>query len=149
MAPKTPPNKKSSQIYTFSGFTPATFTFLKELKENNTRDWFEAHRDQFNQVLQTPFQNLVVSLIPPMIEIDPQFEIKQPKKMISRIYRDLRFSKDKSPYRPNMWLSFHRITEDWKDEPGFFFRNYAGSISLWYGNLESKQKFHDRTQKKD
>jgi uncharacterized protein (TIGR02453 family) len=56
-----------------------------------------------------------------MLDIDPQFELKPPKKMISRIYRDLRFSKDKSPYRPNMWLSFHRATTDWKTDPTYFF----------------------------
>src|SRR4030042_5401605 len=41
--------------------------------------------------------------------------------MISRIYRDIRFSKDKSPYRPNMWLSFKRATKDWKNDPVYFF----------------------------
>jgi uncharacterized protein (TIGR02453 family) len=104
----------------FTGFSQQTFRFLTELKQNNTRDWFEIHRDEFTQVLQVPFQKLVMALTPAMLDLDPQIEIKEPKKMISRIYRDLRFSKDKSPYRPNMWASFHRVTEDWKTEPGFF-----------------------------
>ena len=105
----------------FTGFSPRTFSFLKQLKDNNTRDWFEIHRDQFVNDLQQPFQELVTALTPIMVEIDPLLEIKPPKKMISRIYRDLRFSKDKSPYRANMWLSFHRTTKDWKEDPTFFF----------------------------
>jgi uncharacterized protein (TIGR02453 family) len=119
--PTTSNNINSSSKNAFSGFSPQTFQFLKDLKANNTRDWFNSHRDLFTDVLQIPFQQLVVALFPVMLEIDPKFEFKEPKKMISRIYRDIRFSKDKSPYRPNMWLSFHRSTKDWKEDPTFFF----------------------------
>jgi uncharacterized protein (TIGR02453 family) len=105
----------------FSGFSLDTFKFLQDLKANNTRDWFEGQRDRFVKVLQNPFQEFTLALFPTMFEIDPELENKPPKKMLSRIYRDVRFSKDKSPYRPNMWVNFHRHTKDWKEDPTFFF----------------------------
>ncbi len=105
----------------FQGFSLKTFDFLKALKENNTKAWFEEHRHEYEEFLLRPFENLVHDLTPHMVELDTNFEILPLKKMISRIYRDIRFSKDKAPYRPNMWLSFKRPTKDWKADPVYFF----------------------------
>lgn len=105
----------------FSGFTPDSIRFLQELKVNNNKAWFELNRKRFREVLQEPFQNLVKDLIPNMLAIDPLYEVEPIKKNISRINRDIRFPKDKSPYRPNMWLSFKRLTTDWKQDPVYFF----------------------------
>ncbi len=105
----------------FRGFSPQTFEFLQGLKANNTKAWFEAHRREYEEFLLHPFENLVRDLAPYVIELDAAFEILPLKKVISRIYRDIRFSKDKSPYRPNMWLSFKRPTKDWKADPVYFF----------------------------
>ncbi len=105
----------------FQGFSPKTFDFLKGLKTHNTKVWFEEHRPEYEEFLLHPFENLVRDLTPHMVELDPAFEILPLKKMISRINRDIRFSKDKSPYRPNMWLSFKRPTTDWKLDPVYFF----------------------------
>ncbi len=116
--PSSPSNQKGPF---FQGFVPQTFEFLKGLKTNNTKAWFEEHRHEYEEFLLHPFENLVRDLIPYMVELDPTFEILPLKKMISRINRDIRFTKDKSPYRPNMWLSFKRSTTDWKADPVYFF----------------------------
>lgn len=105
----------------FQGFTPDTIQFLRDLQVNNDKFWFEDNRARYTDVLLTPFQNLVKDLIPFMLELDPAFEVLPLRKCISRINRDIRFSKDKSPYRANMWLSFKRPTQDWKLDPTFFF----------------------------
>jgi uncharacterized protein (TIGR02453 family) len=105
----------------FQGFSPQTFTFLNGLKNDNTKAWFEEHRHEYDEFLLRPFEDLVRDLTPYMVEIDHAFEVLPLKKMISRIYRDIRFSKDKAPYRPNMWLSFKRATKDWKADPVYFF----------------------------
>ena len=82
----------------FSGFTPQTIQFLNDLKENNFRQWFEDHRELYEIELLQPFRALANTLTPPMHAIDSLFEFR-PHKMISRIYRDTRFSSDKTPYK--------------------------------------------------
>lgn len=104
----------------FMGFSKDTIDFFYGLRENNHKEWFEANRHPYQKHVQEPLQELVKELGPFMLTIDPFFEIN-PKKCISRIYRDVRFSHDKSPYRSNMWLAFKRIYKDWKAEPVYFF----------------------------
>ncbi len=104
----------------FSGFSVDTINYLEALKENNNKLWFEENRDRYSEYLVTPMKELANELGPVMLSIDSLFEIK-PAKCISRINRDIRFSKDKSPYRSNMWLAFKRVYQDWKAEPVYFF----------------------------
>lgn len=112
----------SKQEANFTGFSIDTFNYLRALMINNDKDWFQENRNLYEQHLLGPFQNLVKDMGIMMRSIDPEFEIA-PKidKTISRIYRDVRFSKDKSPYRTSMWISFKRKTKTWKEEPGFYF----------------------------
>lgn len=102
------------------GFSIETVKFLYELKENNNKQWFDENRDRYRKVLLEPMQQLTLVLGPHMLSIDPLLEIN-PRRAISRINRDVRFSRDKSPYRPNMWIAFKRIYQDWKAEPVYFF----------------------------
>ncbi len=107
----------------FQGFSPDTFSFLNNLKENNNKTWFETNREIYRNHILGPLQDLITELTPFMLTIDPLFTVN-PKKAVSRINRDIRFSKDKSPYRANMWLVFKRLYIDWKVEPAFFFEIY-------------------------
>jgi len=104
----------------FKGFSMETINYLNGLKENNNKQWFEANRDKYKEFLAEPMQELVLNLSPFMLSIDPLFEAS-PRKAISRINRDIRFSNDKSPYRTNMWIAFKRMYQDWKAEPTYFF----------------------------
>lgn len=104
----------------FAGFSENTIHYLKELRENNNKQWFEAHRDKYRRDLLGPLEELVLDLSPFMLSVDSLFEVS-PKKSISRINRDIRFSNDKSPYRTNMWIAFKRTYQDWKTEPTYFF----------------------------
>ncbi|HYE83958.1 MAG TPA: DUF2461 domain-containing protein [Clostridia bacterium] len=104
----------------FQGFSIETVNYLKGLKENNNKQWFEENRDRYKEYLLAPMQQLVLELGPHMLSIDPLFEVS-PRKSMSRINRDVRFSNDKSPYRANMWISFKRVYLDWKEEPVYFF----------------------------
>lgn len=104
----------------FKGFLPETISFLINLKENNNKAWFEANKTNYQKFLLKPLHELVIELSPFMLSIDPLFEVN-PKKAVSRINRDIRFSHDKSPYRANMWIAFKRIYLDWKVEPTYFF----------------------------
>ncbi|MFB0516890.1 MAG: DUF2461 domain-containing protein [Candidatus Neomarinimicrobiota bacterium] len=106
----------------FIGFSPKTLAFLKGLEGNNNKIWFEAHKQDYLAYLLEPLQRLVADLSEFMLTIDPLFETRPAiDKTISRIYRDTRFSKDKSPFRARMWLTFKRPRRDWKAAPAYFF----------------------------
>jgi len=75
--------------------------FLKELQQNNSRDWFHDNKNSY-QLAKAEFEAFVVDLIPKLADIDKDLTGLEPKNSIFRIFRDVRFSKDKSPYKTNM-----------------------------------------------
>lgn len=109
-------------IEEFTGFSTKTFDFLTNLEFNNNKAWFEENKQSYKDYVVKPFQQLISALADSMLSIDPAFDLRaEVGKTISRIYRDVRFSKDKSPYRSSVWLTFKRMTQDWKMDPCFFF----------------------------
>lgn len=107
----------------FTGFTTNSLEFLSDIETNNNKTWFETNRQRYEQHLLGPLRALVTDLGDMMSDIDPAVEIRPAvNKTISRIYRDTRFSKDKSPYRACVWIAFKRPRKDWSStECGFFF----------------------------
>ena len=81
-----------------SAIKKSTFDFLKKLSDNNNRDWFNAHKDQYLQA-QANIEMFMDALIAKMNTHD-DIETPSGKKSLYRIYNDVRFSKDKSPYNP-------------------------------------------------
>lgn len=113
----------------FTGFSPETLNFLKNLAASSNKTWFEAHRQDYQDFLMQSLRNLVTELGDFMLSIDPYLEITAAvNKTISRIYRDTRFSRDKSLFKSNMWITFKRQGKDWKDAPCFFFEIFTN----WY-----------------
>jgi uncharacterized protein (TIGR02453 family) len=92
----------------FTGFRPGALTFLRSLARNNKREWFEANRERYETEVKRPLAVLVEEIDARLGEIAPEM-IGNPKRSIFRIYRDVRFSKDKSPYKTNAaaWF-YHR-----------------------------------------
>jgi uncharacterized protein (TIGR02453 family) len=107
----------------FRGFSPKTLKFLRGLKANNNKAWFQAHRANYEDYVLQPLRDLVTDLGDFMLDIDPSFEITPAvNKTISRIYRDTRFSKDKSPFRSTVWFTFKNQKKDWTTHVcGYFF----------------------------
>ncbi|MBF0261452.1 MAG: DUF2461 domain-containing protein [Magnetococcales bacterium] len=105
-----------------TGFTPDTIRFLLDLRENNNKTWFTDHREAFDRHVLNPMAELVGELGPAMLDIDPDIETRPlVGKTIARVHRDTRFSRDKSPYRTNLWFSFKRLSKNWQENPAFFF----------------------------
>lgn len=104
----------------FNGFSPRGLTFLQQVRHHNSKEWFEAHRADYEATLLAPFRALVESLGITMLHLDEQVETR-PTKALSCIHRDTRFSRDKSRYRSNMWLTFKRSRKNWTDAPTYFF----------------------------
>jgi len=89
----------------FAGFPPETLRFLRQLKRNNNREWFLAHKDIYELKVKTPMTELVLELGEAMQEVAPEL-IVDPKRAIFRIYRDIRFSADKRPYKTHVAARF-------------------------------------------
>jgi uncharacterized protein (TIGR02453 family) len=92
----------------FRGFRPQALAFLRGLKKNNRREWFEAHRDDFVREISDPMKALIEELDVRFAGLAPEF-VGDPRRSMFRIYRDVRFSKDKSPYKTHaaLWI-YHR-----------------------------------------
>jgi uncharacterized protein (TIGR02453 family) len=91
-----------------SYFTRASLQFLRGLARNNRRDWFEAHRAEYETAIRDPLRALVEEMDVRLARLAPEI-VGEPKRSVFRIYRDVRFSKDKSPYKVHAacWF-FHR-----------------------------------------
>jgi uncharacterized protein (TIGR02453 family) len=89
----------------FEGFPRSGIAFFKKLKRNNNRLWFEKHKNEYEMHVKLPMQSLVAALQPHFARFAEEFDVN-PKKAIFRIYRDIRFSKDKTPYKTHTAAHF-------------------------------------------
>jgi uncharacterized protein (TIGR02453 family) len=129
----------------FSGFSQQTLDFLQAVREKNSKAWFDANRPVYQKCLLEPMQNLVAELGDAMLDIDPAFETRPAiNKTISRIYRDTRFSKDKSLFKNNMWIIFKRPSKDWKDAPCYYFEIFPGWYRYGMGYYSASRTTMDR-----
>lgn len=80
-------------------FNPDFLEFFKELAANNNREWFDENRKRYEQEVKQPFRQFVACLIARFSEFNSSFSEVEPHACIFRINRDIRFSKDKSPYK--------------------------------------------------
>ncbi len=114
-----------------------TLDFLVENRLQNSKSWFEERRSVYNEYVIEPLAELVTALTPTMLEIDGNL-VCSPKigKCLSRIYRDVRFSKDKSLFRDIMWVVFTRGRREYSS-PGFFFELSPGGFRYGCGYCEA------------
>jgi uncharacterized protein (TIGR02453 family) len=89
----------------FGGFPPETLRFLRQLKRNNNREWFLARKDVYESKVKAPMTELVLALGQELQQSAPEL-IVDPKRAIYRIYRDIRFSADKKPYKTHVAAIF-------------------------------------------
>jgi len=89
----------------FGGFPAEGIDFMKRLKRNNNRPWFEKHKEEYESYVKLPMQSLIVALQPYFLKFAPEFDLN-PKKSLFRIYRDVRFSSDKTPYKTHAAAHF-------------------------------------------
>jgi uncharacterized protein (TIGR02453 family) len=88
-------------------FTRETFKFFKDLGRHNHKDWMDANRERYQAALVQPFRRLLEELAPVVLEIDSGFDTSgRTGANFSRINRDVRFAKDKTLYKTNMYLKF-------------------------------------------
>ena len=109
---------------------PALFEFLADLRDNNERAWFESNRARFESEVRGPLLAFTAALQEPLAGISPSI-LAIPKKQggsLFRIHRDIRFSKDKSPYKTWAALQFrHEAARD-VHAPGFYLHFEPGNV---------------------
>jgi len=137
----------------FKGFSRNSIAFLKELKKNNNKQWFEPRKQDYENLLLLPLKNLVANIGSFMLSIDSYFEVRPAvNKTISRIYRDTRFSRDKSPYKTSLWITFKRPKKGWKDAPAYFFEispnSYRFGMGFYSATPKTMKKFRELIDKK-
>ncbi len=102
-------------------FPKKTVDFLKKLSKNNSKEWFEAHRDDYNSQFLEPALQFVVEMGERLSTIVPNINaVPKIDKSIFRLHRDVRFSKDKSPYKTNLGIYFWEGSKK-MDSSGFYF----------------------------
>ncbi|NQD35952.1 DUF2461 domain-containing protein [Permianibacter sp. IMCC34836] len=103
-------------------FTEGTFKFLAALAKHNNRDWFEQNKPRYEELVREPALAFIASLQAPMQTLAPQFDVSA-KKMggsLMRVFRDTRFSNDKTPYKTNIGIQFRHVTGKNVHAPGFY-----------------------------
>lgn len=88
-------------------FTRETFRFFKELGRNNTKSWMDANRERYQSSIVQPFRRLLEELSQDVLKLDSRLDVSgRTGPNFSRINRDIRFAKDKTPYKTQMYLKF-------------------------------------------
>jgi uncharacterized protein (TIGR02453 family) len=116
----------------FPGFPPEALTFLRNLKKNNNRDWFQPRKETFETKLKTPMMELVEGINAELLKFAPH-HITDARKAIYRIYRDTRFSADKTPYKTHIAAVFPKHGADRHSSAGFYFHVAATDLAIAAG----------------
>lgn len=119
-------------------FQPSLFAFLTELKLNNDRAWFAANKQRYERDVKGPMLQFITDFAKPLAGVSKQF-VADPRPAggsMFRIYRDTRFSRDKSPYKPHASAQFrHRQGRD-VHAPGFYLHLEPGQVfagaGIWH-----------------
>lgn len=106
----------------FSGFSPQLFAFLRELKQNNNREWFQDNKQRYKEDILYPVQDFIIAMGPRLKKISKYYHADPRGNggSMFRIYRDARFSRNKEPYKTNVGCQFrHQVGKD-AHAPGFY-----------------------------
>lgn len=115
----------------FEGFSPKAVEFLWQVRFNNERSWFEAHKQEYLDLIQRPLRELAVQV---QEEVNRNHPKAQLNLHVSRIYRDARRLHGRGPYKDHMWIVLHRPTEDaGTTAPAFYFEIAPEYYSIGMG----------------
>ena len=135
-------------------FTKATFKFLDELAANNNRAWFEENKPRYEALVREPALDFIEAMDPALRKFAPNFRA-EPRKMggsLMRVFRDTRFSRDKTPYKTNIGIQFrHALGKD-IHAPGFYVHIAKDecffAVGCWHPEADALGKIRDLIAKK-
>lgn len=136
-----------------SYFNTSFLEFFKELAKNNTTAWFNQNRQTYEKEVKKPFFFFVEEMISRIQKYEPEVQIK-PSDAIMRINKDIRFSKDKTPYNTHVAANISVYGKKDKSYPGFYFQLSPESIKIFGGaymventTLQNIRKYIAQNQK--
>jgi uncharacterized protein (TIGR02453 family) len=116
-------------------FGPDLFIFLGELARNNRREWFTARRQRYETTVREPALRFITDFGTHLVKISPHFRA-DPRRQggsLFRIHRDIRFSRDKSPYKTHTGIHFRHRTAGDAHGPGFYLHLQPGNVFMGCG----------------
>ena len=116
-------------------FTDETFLFLRKLSRNNHREWFEQHKQDYEDVVRTPALRFIADMQGDLAQLSQHF-LAIPKKVggsLMRVHRDVRFGRDKRPYKTNIGIQFRHEAGKDVHAPGFYLHIEPGECFLGGG----------------
>jgi len=119
----------------YASFKPESINFLRELKNNNNRDWFNENKSRYEEDVLDVALNFILSMHDPLQNFAPHFTAI-PKRMggsLMRVYRDTRFSKNKTPYKTNIGIQFRHEQAKDVHAPGFYVHIDPDEVFLGVG----------------
>jgi uncharacterized protein (TIGR02453 family) len=125
-------------------FTPESFAFLRELRDNNDREWFAENKQRYEREVRDPALRFISDFGPQLSNIAPHL-VADPRRSMFRIYRDIRFSRDKSPYKTHVGIHFfHEKAKAAASVPGFYLHISPGecfaAAGIWHPDPASLAK---------
>ena len=134
----------------FTGFSAELVRFLNELTANNNREWFQANKARYEDEVRGPALDFIAAFSVPLADFAPCF-VAMPKKVggsLMRPYRDVRFSKDKTPYKTNVGIQFrHELGKD-VHAPGYYFHIDPEQVFLAAGTWRPDSDFLSRIRER-
>ena len=131
-------------------FSPKLFAFLNDLSENNNREWFKDHQDDYEHYVREPALDFINDFATPLERISPHF-VADSRKVggsLFRIQRDTRFAKDKTPYKDNTGVQFRHASARDVHAPGFYVNLQPGEcymgVGLWRPETKAAYAIRDR-----
>jgi uncharacterized protein (TIGR02453 family) len=116
-------------------FEPSLFRFLRDLRKNNDRDWFLANKERYEREVRDPALRFIASFAAPLRRIHPQL-VADPRPVggsLFRIHRDVRFAKDKRPYKTHVGIHFRSATGAGAHAPGLYLHLEPGDVYAGVG----------------
>ncbi|MEM1181622.1 MAG: DUF2461 domain-containing protein [Acidobacteriota bacterium] len=123
-------------------FSPALFDFIRDLSANNDRDWFNANKKRYERDLKDPALRFISDVGPGLRAISPHIQAipKAVGGSLFRIYRDVRFSKDKRPYKTHVGIHFRHSSGKDAHAPGFYLHLEPGRVFIGAGIWHPENK---------
>ena len=113
-------------------FTKDFLQFFQELEQNNNRDWFNENKKMFKELVEKPWVNFIEAVIDQVSAIDPSIKMTA-KEGVFRIYKDIRFSKDKTPYKTQMSAVVAEGGRKGKKAGGIYLEASANAFKIYSG----------------
>ncbi len=117
---------------TFPGFPKEALQFLRGIEKNNNKQWFDKKKEEYENSVKGPMLALVEAINAEMVNYAPNY-ITEPKKAVFRIHRDVRFAKDKTPYKTNIAAGWQRQNLNKNESASFYMHLSAKELFVGAG----------------